>query len=230
MHGMVARVDSESEGAGSAIASLGIVGGTGALGRGLAYRFGRAGLTVLIGSREAVRARDISSSLGENVTGGTNLDACRHDATIIAVPWQVHREVLLQLAPHLEGQVLIDAVNPLGFDESGPFALEVDAGSAAEEAQQLLPGCTVVGAFHHLSAGKLHSDQPLDSDVLVVGDDRAAVNGVISLIGAIEGLRGVAAGRLRDARQVEAMTANVIAINRRYGVQAGLRVTGLNES
>jgi NADPH-dependent F420 reductase len=233
MHRMVERVDSDSQGAASAITSVGIIGGTGALGRGLAHRFGRAGLSVVIGSRDGERARDVSASLGDKVTGGTNLDACSQGVTIIAVPWPAHRETLLTLAPHLgaqpEGHVLIDAVNPLGFDERGPFALDVAAGSAAQEAEQLLPLCTVVGAFHHLSAGRLHSDDELDSDVLVVGDDRTAVNRVISLVGLIAGLRGVAAGRLRNAKQVEALTANILAINRRYGVQAGLRVTGLDD-
>jgi NADPH-dependent F420 reductase len=228
MQGMVERVDSGPESAGKAFESVGIVGGTGRLGRGLAYRFGRAGLSVVIGSRDPERASAASLPLGNAIKGGTNVEACAQDVTILAVPWSAHRETLLQLAPHLDGRIVIDAVNPLGVDDVGPFALDVAAGSAAEEAQQLLPRCTVVGAFHHLAANKLRSDEPLDSDVLVVGDDAAIVNRVISLINAIAGLRGVAGGRLRDAHQVEAMTANIIAINRRYGVLAGLRVIGLD--
>jgi NADPH-dependent F420 reductase len=143
------------------------------------------------------------------------------------VPWQAHRETLAALAPHLAGRVVIDAVNPLGFDSRGPFALRPKAGSAAEEAVALLPLSTVVGAFHHLSSELMLTDAPLDSDVLVLGDDRAAIGQVIALIDSIEGLRGVYAGRTRNAGQVESLTANLIAINRRYGIQAGIRVTGL---
>ena len=229
MHHMPERVESVPDPIKSAIASIGIIGGTGALGRGLAHRFAIAGLAVVIGSRDAERARSVSATLPGQVTGGTHADACRQDATIIAVPWLAHGETLVQLTSLLDGRLVVDAVNPLDFDEHGPFALQVAAGSAAQEAQLLLPGSTVVAAFHHLSAGKLRSEDALDSDVMVVGDDQTAVNRVVSLINAVEGLRGIAAGRLRDAQQLEAMTANIIAINRRYRVQAGVRVTGLDE-
>jgi NADPH-dependent F420 reductase len=105
----------------------------------------------------------------------------------------------------------------------------VAAGSAAEEAQELLPDSTVIGAFHHLSAVRL--DDPalhrLDEDVLVLGEDRAAVLTVCELAGAIPGARGVYAGRLRNAGQVEALTANLIAINRRYKVNVGIKITDL---
>jgi NADPH-dependent F420 reductase len=230
MHHMVERVESVPEPVSSAIESVGIIGGTGALGRGLAHRFAISGLAVVIGSRDAERAREVSATLNADVTGGTHADACRQDATIIAVPWSAHRDTLEQLMSHLDGRLVIDAVNPLGFDEGGPFALQVSAGSAAQEAQLLLPGSTVVAAFHHLSAGKLRSEDALDYDVMVVGDDQTAVGRVASLISTVDGLRGIAAGRLRDAQQVEAMTANIIAINRRYRVQAGIRVTGLDDS
>jgi 8-hydroxy-5-deazaflavin:NADPH oxidoreductase len=120
-------------------------------------------------------------------------------------------------------------VNPLGFDQEGGYALEVPDGSAAQEAAALLPGSTVVAAFHHVSAVVLNDPEvgSVDTDVLVLGEaeHRDATDLVRALADAIPGVRGVYAGRLRNARQVEALTANLIAINRRYKAHAGIRVT-----
>jgi NADPH-dependent F420 reductase len=206
---------------------VGLVGGTGALGRGLASRLSSAGHRVLIGSRDLARAEASAESLGNDASGVTNQGACDADLVLVVVPWSGHDETLRSLQGALQGRIVVDCVNPLGFDERGPFALSVDAGSATQRAQQLLPGSVVVGAFHHMSAEVLASDNALDSDVLVVGDDRDAVDGVIDLVATITGLRGVYAGRLRNAGQVEALTANLIAINRRYRVQSGVRIAGL---
>jgi 8-hydroxy-5-deazaflavin:NADPH oxidoreductase len=122
---------------------------------------------------------------------------------------------------------VVDCVNPLGFDQRGAFGLPVEEGSAAEQAQHLLPDATVVAAFHHLSAVALLDDDvdSIDADVLVLGDDRAATDLVQELAGRIPGCRGIYAGRLRNAGQVEALTANLIAVNRRYKAHASLRVT-----
>ncbi len=206
---------------------VGLVGGTGALGRGLARRLSLAGHRVLIGSRDLVRAEESAESLGDGVSGVTNQGACDADLVLVAVPWSGHDATVSSLRGDLDGRIVVDCVNPLGFDERGPFALSVDAGSATQSAQQLLPDSVVVGAFHHVSAEVLASDDALFSDVLVVGDDTDAVESVIDLVGTIAGLRGVYAGRLRNAGQVEALTANLIAINRRYRVRSGVRIAGL---
>jgi NADPH-dependent F420 reductase len=208
--------------------TIGILGGTGAHGRGLARRFAQAGHEVMIGSRKAERAQAVAASY-EGVRGGSNAEAAGAELVVVTVPYEGHAELLSSLATELAGKIVVDCVNPLGFDAHGPFPLRVAAGSAAQEAQQVLPGSTVIGAFHHLSAVRL--DDPkirqVDDDVLVLGEDRAAVQTVCALADAIPGARGVYAGRLRNAGQVEALAANLIAINRRYRVNAGIKITGL---
>ena len=207
---------------------IAIVGGTGPQGRGLARRWAAAGLEVVIGSRDTERAVQVAADLGGGVAGTANEQAVDGaDVVVLTVPWAAHEPTIRQLEPVLSGKLVVDCVNPLGFDERGPYALVVAEGSAAEQAQALLPGCRVVAAFHHVSAVQLadpHVDA-VDLDVLVLGDDRDATDRVIGLAEAIPGVRGIYAGRLRNAHQVEALTANLIAINRRYKAHAGIRVT-----
>ncbi len=214
--------------------TLAVLGGTGPQGRGLARRFALAGLPVLLGSRSADRAAETAAALasgtGGTVTGSDNATAAAHgDVVVVAVPWDGHAALLVELAERLAGKIVVDCVNPLGFDQQGAFALPVAEGSAAEQAAVLLPGSTVVAAFHHVSAVLLE-DPDLDrveTDVLVLGDDRAATDLVQDLVGVVPGMRGVYGGRLRNAHQVEAFTANLISVNRRYRAHAGLRVTDL---
>ena len=148
---------------------------------------------------------------------------------IVAVPWDGHADLLRSLAGPLAGKVVVDCVNPLGFDKQGPYPLQVEEGSAAQQAAALLPDSTVVGAFHNVSAVKLEDPEitSVDTDVLVLGEgeDREATDLVAELAEKIPGVRGVYAGRLRNAHQVEALTANLIAINRRNKAHAGIRVT-----
>ncbi len=209
-----------------------VLGGTGPQGRGLARRWAAAGIPVVIGSRSAARAAETATELaaatGGAVSGADNAKAAEQgDVVVVAVPWDGHRDLLAELAPLLAGKVVVDCVNPLGFDKQGAFALPVDEGSAAQQAQAVLPGTTVVAAFHHVSAVLL--DDPdvssVDTDVLVLGDDREATDLVQGLADAIPGMRGVFAGRLRNAHQVEALTANLISINRRYKAHAGVKVS-----
>ena len=211
--------------------TVAILGGTGDQGRGLARRFAAAGNPVVIGSRDASRAAAIAADLGsEGVTGAANAEAAGSgDVVIVAVPYDGHRELLTGLATELAGKVVVDCVNPIAVDKSGPRALPVEEGSAAEQAAAVLPDSTVVAAFHHVSAVTLldESAETVDTDVLVLGDDRAATDLVQSLAERIPGVRGVYAGRLRNAGQVEALTANLIAINRRYKAHAGIRVTDI---
>ena len=209
---------------------IGVLGGTGEQGRGLARRLSLAGLTVIIGSRTAERAAATAAELGGEplVTGRLNHRAAEAaDIVIAAIPWDGHRELLASLAAELAGKIVVDCVNPLGFDSKGAFALPVPEGSAAEQAAAVLPGSTVVGAFHHVSAQLLLDPRvdTMDLDVLVLGDDREATDLVSALAGRIPGMRGVYGGRLRNCGQVEALTANLVSINRRYKAHAGLRIT-----
>jgi len=194
----------------------------------LAVRWAVAGLRVTLGSRDADRAAGVAADLGHGVAGASNTDcAAGSDVVVVTVPWDAHEPTLRALAPQLAGKVVIDSVNPLGFDKQGPYALDVPEGSAAQQAARLLPESTVTAAFHHVSAVSLSdlSIDDLDLDVLVLGEDRDATDQVIALVGLLPGMRGIYGGRLRNAHQVEALTANLIAINRRYKSHAGLRIT-----
>jgi NADPH-dependent F420 reductase len=166
--------------------------------------------------------------MGEQVSGATNEDAAlAGDVVIVAVPWDGHRDLLESLAGSLAGKIVIDCVNPLGFDKQGAFSLPVEEGSAAQQAASVLPQSRVVAAFHHISAVLLLDDsvESIDTDVLVLGDDREATDLVQALAGRIPGIRGLYGGRLRNAGQVEAWTANLISMNRRYKAHAGVRIT-----
>jgi 8-hydroxy-5-deazaflavin:NADPH oxidoreductase len=210
--------------------AIGVLGGTGDQGRGLAMRLSMAGYQVIIGSRDANRAKAAAEGLGggPRLTGGLNQDAAgAADVVIAAMPWEGHKPLLAGLAAELAGKVLIDCVNPIAFDAHGAYPLPVPEGSAAQQAAAVLPGSTVVGAFHHVSASLLLDPgiDRIEQDVLVLGDDRAATDMVAAIADRIPGLRGVYGGRLRNCGQVEALTANLVSINRRYKAHAGLRVT-----
>ena len=211
---------------------IGILGGTGEQGRGLARRLSKAGNRVIIGSRGAGRAATVAAELGGGplLTGALNHQAAeRADVASAAMPWDGHRDLLASMATPLAGKILVDCVNPVGFDSRGAYPIKVAEGSAAEQAAAVLPDSTVVGAFHHVSAYLLldPSVASIELDVLVLGDDRAATDLVIALADRIPGMRGVFGGRLRNCGQVEAMTANLIAINRRYKTHAGIRITDI---
>lgn len=211
---------------------IGVLGGTGDQGRGLARRLAMAGHRIIIGSRHAGRAIAAADGLGGGalLTGGLNEYAAEQaDVVIAAMPWDGHRDLLAILAGPLAGKVLVDCVNPMGFDGKGAYALPVPEGSAAEQAAAVLPDSTVVGAFHHVSATLLLDPDVdrIDLDVLVLGDDRHATDLVAAIAGEIPGMRGVYGGRLRNCGQVEALTANLVSINRRYKAHAGVRITDI---
>ncbi len=214
--------------------TIAVLGGTGPQGRGLARRFAAAGLEVVIGSRSAERAEstaaELAEAVGGSVRGADNAGAAEAgDIVVVAVPWDGHKELLGGLVEQLAGKVVVDCVNPLGFDKQGAYALEVEEGSAAQQAAAILVDSTVVGAFHNVSAVKLEDPDvtEVDTDVLVLGDVREATDLVRALADTIPGVRGVYGGRLRNAHQVEALTANLISINRRYKAHAGLRITDI---
>jgi NADPH-dependent F420 reductase len=219
------------------VTTLAFLGGTGDQGRGLARRFAMAGHPVIIGSRSAERAESAAAELRESVgegaaaiSGVANADAAAAaEVVVVAVPWEGHETLLQSVAPALAGKIVVDCVNPLGFDERGAYALSVTEGSAAEQAAAILPDSRVVAAFHHVSAVLLldRGVDEVDTDVLVLGDDREATDLVQALVAEIPRMRGVYAGRLRNAHQVEALTANLISVNRRYKAHAGIRVTDI---
>ncbi|MFC4468362.1 NADPH-dependent F420 reductase [Streptomyces xiangluensis] len=207
---------------------VGVLGGTGPQGKGLAYRLARAGQKVIIGSRAAERAQSAADELGHGVEGADNAECARRsDIVIVAVPWDGHGKTLESLREELSGKLVVDCVNPLGFDKKGAYALKPEEGSAAEQAAALLPDSRVTAAFHHLSAVLLQDPEveEIDTDVMVLGEDRADVEMVQALAGRIPGMRGIFSGRLRNAHQVESLVANLISVNRRYKAHAGLRVT-----
>jgi NADPH-dependent F420 reductase len=218
---------------------VGVIGGTGPQGRGLAVRLAAAGQRILLGSRDAEKCSRIAAEVAErataaaggaevSVTGGANVDvAGAADLVIVAVPYAGHADTIRELAEPLAGKIVVDCVVPMGWDELGAYVIDVPEGSAAQQAAALLPDSQVVGAFHHLSAALLEdlSKPTLDGDVMVVGDDRASMDTVQALASRLPGMRGIYAGRLRNARQVEALTINLVSVNRRYKVHAGIRVT-----
>jgi NADPH-dependent F420 reductase len=212
--------------------TVAVLGGTGPQGRGLVRRWAAAGIPVVVGSRVAERAAETAADLGEatggDIRGLSNEEAAAAaDVVVIAVPYDGHADLLRSLVGVLGGKVVVDCVNPLAFDKQGAFSLDVAEGSAAQQAAGILAASTVVAAFHHVSAALLDDPEvsSVDTDVLVLGDDRDATDLVTSLADAVPGMRGVYGGRLRNARQVEALTANLISVNRRYKAHAGLRVT-----
>ncbi|MFJ9818031.1 NADPH-dependent F420 reductase [Streptomyces sp. NPDC101151] len=207
---------------------VGVLGGTGPQGKGLAYRLARSGQKVIIGSRATERAQAAAEELGYGVEGADNAETARRsDIVIVAVPWDGHGKTLESLREELAGKLVVDCVNPLGFDKQGAYALRPEEGSAAQQAAALLPDSRVAAAFHHLSAVLLQDPEieEIDTDVMVLGEARADVETVQALAGRIPGMRGVFAGRLRNAHQVESLVANLISVNRRYKAHAGLRVT-----
>lgn len=208
--------------------TIGVLGGTGEQGRGLARRLAMAGCDVILGSRDAARAADAAAALPGSVRGMSNEDCAESsDVVIVAVPWDGHGALLESLSGVLAGKIVVDCVNPLGFDKQGAFSLPVAEGSAAQQAAAVLPDARVVAAFHHISAVLLldESVDRIDTDVLVLGDDREATDTVQAIAGLVPGMRGIYGGRLRNAGQVEAFTANLISMNRRYKAHAGVRIT-----
>jgi NADPH-dependent F420 reductase len=214
------------------------VGGTGALGFGLAVRLGTAGVPVVIGSRDQGRAEEAAARAAEAASatscqGAQNTDAVRDsEIVILSVPFRNQSENLTNLKDHLKaGQLLVDATVPLAAAVGGKATrtLGVWQGSAAQQAQEMVPeGVRVVSAFHTVSAALLGDlEHELDEDVLICGDRREDKQKVAGLVEAIDGLRPVDCGPLEMARIVEQLTPLIISINVRNKVRAGIKITGL---
>ena len=213
--------------------TIALIGGTGPEGRGLATRFALAGHTVVLGSRDAARGAEsgaeLAASLGnDRVSGSDNAGAVADaDIVVVVVPYSAHRPTLEGLRDALAGKVVVDAVVPVYFDK-GPRPIDVPAGSATEEAAEILPDSTVIGAFHNLPADVLLDPQAhIESDILVTGGTGEAKDTVMALANQIEGCRAVDAGPLRFSRFVEGITTLVIGINGRYKAHGAIKVTGI---
>lgn len=218
---------------------IAVIGGTGPQGKGLGYRFARHGHSVVLGSRAAEKAVPVAEEVTQrlaglegagSVTGAANADACTDaDVVLLAVPYDGHDELVATLP--LDGKVVVSCVNPLAFDKQGPHGRVIDGGegSAAESAQRLAPGSTVVGAFHHVSAVTLWGEAHYldDEDVLVCGDSAEAKAVAIELARCVTSRDGIDAGALRLARQLEPLTAVLISINKLYKAHSGVRISGL---
>jgi NADPH-dependent F420 reductase len=218
--------------------SVTIIGASGALGFGLALRLAAAGVEITIGSRDGARAQEAAERVtaqvpAAKVTGLENAPAAAaNELVVLSVPFRSHSETLTNLKETLTpGQLVLDATVPLAAAVSGKATrmLGVWQGSAAQQAQEMVPdGVTVVAGLHTVSAALLSDlDHALDEDVLICGDKRADKARAAELIGRIDGLRAVDAGRLEMARIVESLTALLISVNVRYKTHAGLQLTGL---
>jgi NADPH-dependent F420 reductase len=219
-------------------APVSIIGASGALGFGLAVRWGRAGIPVVIGSRDAGRAEEAARRAkdavpGGDFTGAENAEAATGaEVVVLTVPFRNQSETLTNLKGVLrEGQLVVDATVPLAAAVSGKATrtLGVWQGSAAEQAAEMVPGgVRVVSALHTVSAALLADlDHALDEDVLVCGDRKADRQVVVDLVDRIDGLRGVHAGALEMARIAESLTPLLISINVRHKTHAGIKITGL---
>lgn len=218
------------------MAAVGVLGGTGPLGRGLGLRLALAGHDVSLGSRSAERGEQAAAELREAHEGlaisgaGNDEVVASADLVLVCVPYDGLDDTVTPLAEALAGRIVCSCVNALAFDDGGPVPVAVPEGSAAQRCQRLLPQARMVAAFHHVSAVTLcDASQTLDGDVLVLGDDEEACGRVAELAADIPRLRAVRGGPLRLSGPVEELTAVLIAINQRYRTHAGVTLTGVAE-
>jgi len=220
--------------------TIAILGGTGPEGFGLALRWVRSGESVIIGSRNAERAREaatkIKAAVGKNakVSGEENNSACASaDLLVLTIPFEGHAALLKQIKPAIcPGSIVIDATVPLAASVGGRATrtLGIWQGSAAQQAAELVPqGVSVVAAFHNTSADVLNGDAPVDCDVIVCSDDADALQTVRRLAAKIPGVRAIDGGKLESARILEQITALLIGLNIRHKGHSGIRITGLPE-
>jgi 8-hydroxy-5-deazaflavin:NADPH oxidoreductase len=214
---------------------LAIIGGTGALGSGLAHRFAAAGYAVIIGSRTSEKAQEMARSLAGPIgaaqpRGASNEEAVKAgDIVIVTVPWSSQAEILDAIRPHLGGKLVVDTTVPLLPPKVSRVQLPPEDSAAVATQKRLGPGARVVAAFHNVAAHKLKSGGVIDCDVLVFGDEPKDRETVIGLAKAA-GLRGLHAGPLANSTAAEALTSVLIGINRTYKVDgAGIRITGILE-
>jgi NADPH-dependent F420 reductase len=214
---------------------IGVIGATGPAGQAVAVQFAGIGFEVVVGSRSLDRANDTVSALHDRWEGrqlslvpGDNEAASGADLVVVATPWDGVLSTVAALEGQLAGKIVVSMANALTKWGKNMVPLLPPTGSVAVAVARALPASRVVGAFHHLPAGPWSDlDHQLDADVLVCGDDREATSEVVGLVDRLPGLRGVDAGGLASALAIEALTAALLEVNRRYKTHAAIRLTGL---
>jgi NADPH-dependent F420 reductase len=216
------------------VARIAFIGGTGPEGLGLAMRFVKSGNTVFIGSRTEERAAEavaqVQAALPEGeIYGGFNVEGAeKAEFVFVTVPADAHRDILVELVEAIGDKIVVDCVVPMVFDKDGPRPAPPQAGSAAEEARDLLPKAKVVSGFHHADGKQLQKlDRPMQGDVLVCGDHKTAKKKVMGLVEEIQYMRALDGGALVNSRITEAMTALLITINKQYKAHSGISITGV---
>jgi NADPH-dependent F420 reductase len=189
---------------------------------------------VYIGSRSEERAEEAVAKVKEKVPagdvfGGLNMEGAeRADIVFITVPSDAHESTLNELAEAIGDKILVDVVVPMVFDKDGPSAVDLDEGSAAQQARRIVPEAKVISAFHHLDGKELQRvDRPMQGDVVVCGDHKGAKKKVMDLVEQIEWVRALDAGPLSNARYLENWTVVLIHLNKIYKAHSGIRITGI---
>jgi 8-hydroxy-5-deazaflavin:NADPH oxidoreductase len=217
--------------------TIAVIGGTGALGAGLAWRLARTGHPVVIGSRSAEKAAAAAQEMSGRLTGahalrglGNGAAAQAAELVFVTVPWANHAAILDEIAPHVAGKLVVDTTVPLVPPRVARAQMPPEGSAALAAQKRLPPGTRVVSGFHNVAAAKLQKDEAIDCDVLVFGDDPKDREVVLELAKAME-LRGIHAGPLANSVAAEALTSVLIGINRAYKVDgAGIRITGIATS
>ena len=216
---------------------LGFLGGTGEEGKGLAFRLALAGESVMIGSRDEARAveaaAEVNDLLGKQVAiGANNLQTAEEsDIVFVTVPYSAQAMLLGDVGQYLRSKIVIDVIAPMSFVRGvGAQAINIESGSAVEEAQELVPESFVVSAFQNVSAAELVLPNiPMIGDVLVCGDDKDSKQRVMELVCLIDKLKPVDGGMLFNSKYVEQITPLLVNINRLYKTHSGIHITGLEE-
>lgn len=213
---------------------IAILGGTGPEGQGLALRFAQAGRNVIIGSRNEDRAKQVAAEIGSAissnlVSGSNNKEAADSGSMVfISLPYKAQKDTLVELQSSFEGKIVVDVVAPLEFNKGIVQAVQVEEGSAAQQAQEILRGARVVGAFHSISAHDLIiPDRVIDCDVVVCSDDYQAKIEVMKLAELINGVRAVDGGGLESSRYLEGLTALLLNVNRIYKCHSMIKIIGI---
>ncbi|SVE46268.1 uncharacterized protein METZ01_LOCUS499122 [marine metagenome] len=213
---------------------IGFIGGTGPEGRSLARRFALSGQKVIVGSRSKARAdaavaKIVTRAPSSLVTAALNAEAAQMgEVVFVVVPYTAQRSILEPLANQLAGKIVVNAVAPVTVSGGMASAVEIPEGSAALQAQSILPRSEVVAAFHTISANDLwRTEDPIESDVVVCANDRDARDTVFGLVESIPRLRAIDGGGLENATYVERFTALLLNINRRYKAHSAIRIVGI---
>jgi NADPH-dependent F420 reductase len=215
--------------------AIAIIGGTGALGTGLARRWLPAGYDIVIGSRDPEKAKAAAQALSapggaRAARGASKAEAAKAgEVIVLTVPWASHAQILDEIKPHVTGKLVVDTTVPLVPPKVARVQLPPETSAALAAQQRLGATARVVSGFHSVAAHKLQRDEPIDCDVLVFGDDPKD-RAVVMALAEAAGLRGIHAGPLANSVAAEALTSVLIGINRTYKLDgAGIRITGIGK-